>query len=92
MLVVLKQKMDLGLVKGMEKLFEDIRGNKKTPEILPEVDFLFLLSNYHHYSDNLKNELEKLPDDARFISSSLMGYGLYKDFICSKKDLNLTKS
>ena len=92
MLVVLKQKMDLGLVKGLEKLFEDSRGNKKTPEILPEVDFLFLLSNYHHYSDNLKNELEKLPDDARFISSSFMGYGLYKDFIHSKKDLNLTKS
>ena len=92
MLIVLKQKMDLGLVKGLEKLFEDSRGNKKTPEILPEVDFLFLLSNYHHYSDNLKNELEKLPDDARFISSSFMGYGLYKDFIHSKKDLNLTKS
>ena len=92
MLIVLKQKMDLGLVKGLEKLFEDSRGNKKTPEILPEVDFLFLLSNYHHYSDNLKNELEKLPDDARFISSSFMGYGLYKDFIRSKKDLNLTKS
>ena len=92
MLIVLKQKMDLGLVKGLEKLFEDSRGKKKTPEILPELDFLFLLSNYHHYSDNLKNELEKLPDDARFISSSFMGYGLYKDFIRSKKDLNLTKS
>ena len=92
MLIVLKQKMDLGLVKGLEKLFKDSRGNKKTPEILPEVDFLFLLSNYHHYSDNLKNELEKLPDDARFISSSFMGYGLYKDLIRSKKDLNLTKS
>ena len=92
MLIVLKQKMDLGLVKGLEKLFEDSRGKKKTPEILPELDFLFLLSNYHHYSDNLKNELEKLPDDARFISSSFMGYGLYKDFIRSKKDLNITKS
>ena len=92
MLVVLKQKMDLGLVKGLEKLFEDSRGKKKTPEILPELDFLFLLSNYHHYSDNLKNELEKLPDDSRFISSSFMGYGLYKDFIRSKKDLNITKS
>lgn len=91
MLVVLKQKKDLGLVKGLDKLFEDSRGRKVTPEILPQVDFLFLLSNYHHYSDNLKKELEKLPDDARFISSSFMGYGLYKDFIHSKKDLNLTK-
>ena len=91
MLVVLKQKKDLGLVKGLDKLFEDSRGRKVTPEIFPQVDFLFLLSNYHHYSDNLKKELEKLPDDARFISSSFMGYGLYKDFIHSKKDLNLTK-
>ena len=39
MLIVLKQKMDWGLVKGLEKLFEDSRGNKKTQEILPEVDF-----------------------------------------------------
>ena len=92
MLVVLKQKKDLGLIKGLDWLFEDSRKNKITPEILPEVDFMFLLSNYHHYSDNLKNELKKLPDDARFISSSFMGYGLYKDFIRSKKDLNLTKS
>ena len=91
MLVVLKQKKDLGLVKGLDKLFEDSRGNKKTPEILPEVDFLFLLSNYHHYSDNLKKELEILPNDARFISSSFMGYGLYKDFIHYKEDLYLTK-
>ena len=91
MLVVLKQKKDLGLVKGLDKLFEDSRGRKVTPEIFPQVDFLFLLSNYHHYSDNLKKELEKLPDDARFISSSFMGYGLYKDFIHSKKDLNFPK-
>ena len=92
MLVVLKQKKDLGLIKGLDWLFEDSRKNKITPEILPEVDFLFLLSNYHHYSDNLKKELEKLPDDARFISSSFMGYGLYKDFVHTKKELNFKQS
>ncbi len=90
MLVVLKQKKDLGLVKGLDKLFEDSQGRKVTPKIFTQVDFLFLLSNYHHYSSKLKKELEKLPDDARFISSSFMGYGLYKDFIHSKKDLNLS--
>ena len=89
MFVVLKQKKELGLVKGLELLFEDSRGNKKDPEIIPEIDFLFLLSNYHHYSVNLKKELEKLPDEARFIFSSFMGYGLYKDFIKTKKDLCL---
>ena len=40
----------------------------------------------------LKNELEKLPDDARFISSSFMGYGLYKDFVHTKKELNFKQS
>ena len=89
MFVVLKQKTELGVVKGLELLFEDSRGNKKDPEIIPEIDFLFLLSNYHHYSVNLKKELEKLPDEARFIFSSFMGYGLYKDFIKTKKDLCL---
>ena len=92
MLVVLKQKKDLGLIKGLDWLFEDSRKNKITPEILPEVDFLFLLSNYHHYSENLKKELEKLPDEARFISSSFMGYGLYKDFVHTKKELNFKQS
>ena len=92
MLVVLKQKKDLGLIKGLDWLFEDSRKNKITPEILPEVDFMFLLSNYHHYSDNLKKELEKLPDEARFISSSFMGYGLYKDFVHTKKELNFKQS
>ena len=92
MLVVLKQKKDLGLIKGLDWLFEDSRKNKITPEILPEVDFIFLLSNYHHYSDNLKKELEKLPDEARFISSSFMGYGLYKDFVHTKKELNFKQS
>jgi len=87
MLLILKQKKELGLIKGLDMLFSNSNGDNITPEIMPEVDFFFLLSNYHHYSENLKNECEKLPDEARFILSSYMGYGLYKDLIFNKKEI-----
>ena len=86
MLSILKQKYQLGLIKGLDKLF--IRGDKHVePIIEQEPDFLFLLSNYHHFSSELYTECEKLPDDARFIISSFMGYGLYEAFIKTKKQL-----
>ena len=65
MLLVLKQKKELGLVKGLDNLFEkkitekDASGNiveqrvEIEPQIEAEPDFLFLLANYHHYSSNL---------------------------------------
>ena len=46
MLKVLTQKQEIGLVKGLDKYFE----NGKLPRIYEEVDFVFLLANYHHYS------------------------------------------
>lgn len=99
MLLVLKQKKELGLAKGIDQLFEKTivieddsgKKNKKSiavdPEIKTEPDFLFLLANYHHYSTNLKEECKTLPDDCKFIYASFCGYGLYKDFIKTKKDL-----
>ena len=87
MLTILKQKHQLGLIKGLDKLF--MRGDKPVePIIEPEPDFLFLLSNYHHFSRNLKTECDKLPDNAKFILSSFMGYGLYEAFVKTKKQLN----
>lgn len=86
MLSVLKQKYQLKLVKGLDKLF--MRGEKYVqPTIEQEPEFLFLLSNYHHFSTKLKSECDKLPDETRFIISSFMGYGLYDDFIYTKKQL-----
>ena len=86
MLTVLKQKADLGLIKGLEKLFK--KGNDDVyPEINPQPDFLILLANYHHYSTKLSQECKELPNDCKFILSSFMGYGLYKDFIKSKKEM-----
>lgn len=86
MLIVLKQKKELGLIKGLDKLF--VSGEKDVePELIDKPEFIFLLANYHHYSSALKSESEKLPDDSLFYLSSFMGYGLYKDFVVTKKDL-----
>ena len=86
MLIVLKQKKKLGLIKGLDKLF--VSGEKEVePELIDKPEFIFLLANYHHYSSALKSESEKLPDDSLFYLSSFMGYGLYKDFVVTKKDL-----
>ena len=83
MLKVLTQKKELGLVKGLNKYFED----GKSPRIYEEVDFVFLLANYHHYSTNLNQEIQKLPADSKFFVSSFMGYGLYHHFIKTKGEL-----
>lgn len=86
MLIVLRQKLSLRLVNGLDKLFK--RGNEEvTPKLMETPDFIFLLANYHHYSTNLMAECEKLPDECRFCLSSFMGYGLYKDFIFTKKKM-----
>ena len=100
MLLVLKQKKELGLIEGLDKLFEkgiikkDALSNEVKqyieidPEIEAEPDFLFLLCNYHHYSTNLEVECKTLPDECKFINASYCGYGLYKDMIKTNKDLN----
>jgi hypothetical protein len=86
MLIVLKQKKDLGLVKGLENLF--MKGKENIcPEISADPDFIFLLANYHHYSSILARECQELPDDCKFFMSSFMGYGLYKDFVKTKKEI-----
>lgn len=86
MLTVLKQKYELGLVKGLDKLF--MRGDKPVvPKIEKLPDFLFLLGNYHHFSTKLKTESDSLPNESRFILSSFMGYGLYEKFIKTKAQM-----
>ncbi|MDM8145372.1 hypothetical protein QUW02_05450 [Bacteroides eggerthii] len=104
MLLVLKQKKELGLVKGLDNLFEkkitetDASGNiverrvEMDLQIEAEPDFLFLLANYHHYSTNLQIECEDKDwiDDCKFINASFCGYGLYKDMIKTKKELKFS--
>ena len=86
MLCVLKQKYKLGLTKGLDNLFHN-RGKDIDPELENEIDFIFLLANYHHYSSALREECEFLPDDCKFYIASFMGYGLYKDRIYTKKEV-----
>ncbi|MBP5682377.1 MAG: hypothetical protein J6X05_03935 [Bacteroidales bacterium] len=87
MLIVIKQKIELGLVKGLDYLFKNSAGEPIEPQIEDEPDFIILLANYHHYSSSLAKECEKLPQNCKFYLSSFMGYGLYKDFVFTKTQL-----
>ncbi len=86
MIQVLYQKYQMGLVKGLEKLFV----NGRLPDVEEECDFVYLLANYKPYSENLtqviENEIASY-DNCKFFISCLMGYGLYKDFIISKEEV-----
>lgn len=90
MFKVLRQKYELGLVKGLDELFDDKNtGAKRSDDeidISPKVQFVFLLANYLKYSKELRNELEKVKN-AKFFEASMVGYGLYKDFIVDKRAL-----
>lgn len=90
MIKVLRQKYDLGLIIGLDELFIDKKtGAKRSDEeidISPKVQFVFLLANYLKYSKELRNELEKVKD-AKVFEASMVGYGLYKDFIVDKRAL-----
>ena len=87
MLEVLRQKTELGLIIGLSQLFKkDKNGKLSTKGITIEdnVEFVFLLANYLHFSNQLKNELNLLPTACRFFCSSFMGYGLYEKYIVNK--------
>ena len=86
MIQVLYQKYQLGLVKGLNHLFE----KEELPIVEEECDFVYLLANYHLYSTKLNSVLEeemKSITTCKFITSCLMGYGLYNDMIISKEDV-----
>lgn len=83
MLTVLIQKQILGLIKGIDQYLI----NGKVPQIVAEVDFVFLLANYNPYSTVLNQEIQKLPEESKFFVSSFMGYGLYHHFIKTKGEL-----
>lgn len=90
MIKVLRQKYELGLVNGLDELFDDKNTGAKRGDdeidITPKVQFVYLLANYLKYSKELRNELEKVKN-AKFLEASMVGYGLYKDFIVDKRTL-----
>lgn len=84
MLIVFKQKCELGLIKGNSK----IKNLKEDSELVlvGDLDFACLLANYKTASDNLKKELAEMKD-CQFFTSSFMGYGLYSNNIIDKKEI-----
>lgn len=84
MLIVFKQKCELGLIKGNSK----IKNLKEDSELVlvGDLDFACLLANYKTASHNLKNELAEM-NDCQFFTSSFMGYGLYSNNIIDKKEM-----
>lgn len=79
---VLKQKLELDLIKGL-----DFIKNGNATKISATPEFRFLISNYHHYSPKLKNELVNVGNGKMFFKACYMGYGLYEKFVVDKTEL-----
>lgn len=81
------QKCELGLVRINEHS-EPIKGDSAfTVDSTPE--FIAVLANYKSASENLKNELEEIPEEAdiKFATSNYMGYGLFEQSIISLEEI-----
>ena len=83
MLIVFKQKCELGLVKANK--IKDLKEDSELV-LVGDLDFICLLANYKTASDNLKNELAEM-EDCKFFTSSYMGYGLYSHNIINKEEI-----
>lgn len=76
MISVFNQKRELGLIKGMDKY-------KEVTSVNSNIEFIFLLVDYKHDSEKLKNELDKI-ENCQFIYANPMGYGLFARNIVDK--------
>jgi len=77
MISVFNQKRRLGLIRGMNRY-------KEVTEVAPDIDFVFLLANYKHDSNQLRTALNNI-EYCRLIYANPMGYGLYARNIISKQ-------
>ena len=80
MVDVFQQKRCLGLVIDI-----DILKSLTKADVMPDIEFVFLLTNYNSDSKKLSNELENI-GDCEFICANPMGYGLYERNIISKHE------
>lgn len=85
MVMIFKQKCELGLILANDKI-ENIKQDFQL-RVEGNIDFICLLANYKKASDNLRNELAEM-ESCRFIRSHHMGYGLFADeiFTLTSKD------
>jgi len=81
MIDVFEQKRKLGLIRDVEK-YREI----EIKFVENDIDFVFLLANYHSKSEKLEKELELIPDYCKFIYANSMGYGLYAKNIIDKQE------
>lgn len=79
MLMMFKQKCELGLIKANSKI-NNITKEFNLQLVTPDLDFLCLLANFKDNSRALDIEFIGM-DECKFITSSYMGYGLYANHI-----------
>ena len=81
MLKVLDQKRELGLIPYLKW------GNKNDiKEFADDIELIFLIANYKKNSEVLMREIEQM-EEFQMITSSYLGYGLYKNNLVDKSIL-----
>lgn len=82
MLKVLNQKRELGLIPYLNP---NLKGNNKNKitAFNDDIDFIFLIANYNKRSTKLMNEIKNM-DKFKMLTSSYLGYGLYKNSLVDK--------
>ncbi|MBR6064361.1 MAG: hypothetical protein IKP54_09435 [Bacteroidales bacterium] len=94
MLIIFKQKCELGLIRANPKIEKIVKYTKNYPLQLEKplhIDFICLLANYK--SDSRALEIEFIGmEDCKFIKSSYAGYGLFANnlFTISPKYRNMS--
>ena len=80
MLLVFKQKRDLGLIPCLSGVGKT-NANAIT-KFADDIEMLFLIANHHPPKTTLQTELSGIHNpEIKFITSNFMGYGLYKESI-----------
>ena len=81
MLKVLKQKRELGLIPCLKW-----ENKNEIGEFADDIELIFLIANYKKNSEVLMREIEQM-EEFQMITSSYLGYGLYKNNLVDKSIL-----
>ena len=81
MLKVLYQKRQLGLIPYLKW-----KNKNDIVEFADDIELIFLIANYKKNSEVLMREIEKM-EEFQMITSSYLGYGLYKNNLVDKSIL-----
>ena len=81
MLKVLRQKRQLGLIPYLKW-----KNKNDIVEFADDIELIFLIANYKKNSEVLMREIEQM-EEFQMITSSYLGYGLYKNNLVDKSIL-----